>query len=131
MLKEGLISGSPDEKEEAARVLIEVIHLSSSKTLSTGKVVMLIAGPLIRVLGDRYGWSVKVATLEALVELIRKVHTHPCTVDFVAMVICLFYMWLPWLPCMFITIGWNSCEIILTSAANILSQGSWRCEPSC
>jgi HEAT repeat protein len=73
ILKEGLISGSPDEKEEAARVLIEVIHLSSSKTLSTGRVVMLIAGPLIRVLGDRYGWNVKVATLEALVELVRKV----------------------------------------------------------
>ena len=34
---------------------------------------MLIAGPLIRVLGDRYGWSVKVATLEALGELVRKV----------------------------------------------------------
>ena len=34
---------------------------------------MLIAGPLIRVLGDRYGWNVKVATLEALVELVRKV----------------------------------------------------------
>ncbi|CAI8049233.1 eIF-2-alpha kinase activator GCN1, partial [Geodia barretti] len=73
MLKEGLITGSPDEKEEAARVLIEVIHLSSTKTLSTGKVVMLIAGPLIRVLGDRYGWNIKVATLEALVELVRKV----------------------------------------------------------
>ena len=73
ILKVGLISGSPDEKEEAARVLVEVIHLASSKTLSTGKVVMLIAGPLIRVLGDRYGWSVKVATLEALVQLVRKV----------------------------------------------------------
>ncbi len=34
---------------------------------------MLIAGPLIRVLGDRYGWHVKVATLEALVQLVRKV----------------------------------------------------------
>lgn len=73
MLKEGLISGSPDEKEEAAHVLVEVIHLASPKTLSGGKVVMLIAGPLIRVLGDRYGWNVKVATLEALVELVRKV----------------------------------------------------------
>ena len=73
MLKEGLISGSPDEKEEAARVLIQVIHLSATKTLSTGRVVMLIAGPLIRVLGDRYGWNIKVATLEALVELVRKV----------------------------------------------------------
>lgn len=73
LLKEGLISGSPDEKEESARVLVEVIHLASPKTLSGGKVVMLIAGPLIRVLGDRYGWNVKVATLKALVELVRKV----------------------------------------------------------
>ena len=38
LLKEGLISGSPDEKEEAARVLVEVIHLASPKTLSSGKV---------------------------------------------------------------------------------------------
>lgn len=73
LLKEGLISGSPDEKEEAARVLVDVIHLAAPKTLSTGKVVMFIAGPLIRVLGDRYSWNVKVATLEALVELVRKV----------------------------------------------------------
>ena len=50
-----------------------MIHLAAPKTLSTGKVVMLIAGPLIRVLGDRYSWNVKVATLEALVELVRKV----------------------------------------------------------
>ena len=76
LLKEGLISGSPDEKEEAARVLVEVIHLSSPKTLSTGKAVMTIAGPLIRVLGDRYGWNVKVATLKALVELVRKVSVN-------------------------------------------------------
>ena len=89
MLKEGLISGSPDEKEEAARVLIEVIHLSSSKTLSTGRVVMLIAGPLIRVLGDRYGWNVKVATLEALVELVRKVqYMSVYTVVYMSVYVC-------------------------------------------
>ena len=73
ILKEGLLNGSPTEKEEAARVLVEVIHLSSQKTLSSGRTVMLIAGPLIRVLGDRFAWSVRVATLEALVELVRKV----------------------------------------------------------
>eukprot|EP00731_Ephydatia_muelleri_P027538 Em0019g411a len=73
VLKEGLINGTPEEKEESARVLIKVILLSSGTTLSSGKVVMLIAGPLIRVLGDRYVWSVRVATLEALVELVRKV----------------------------------------------------------
>ncbi len=43
---------------------------------------MLIAGPLIRVLGDRYGWHVKVATLEALIQLVRKVRVKGtmCTV---------------------------------------------------
>ena len=52
-----------------------VIHLSSAKTLtSSGRIVMAIAGPLIRVLGDRYSWNVKVAVLEALVELVRKVN---------------------------------------------------------
>ena len=59
---------------------MEVIHLSSPKTLSTGKAVMTIAGPLIRVLGDRYGWNVKVATLKALVELVRKVSVARPTV---------------------------------------------------
>ena len=73
MLKEGLVSGSPDEKEESARVLVDVIQLSSAKTLSSGKVVMAIAGPLIRVLGDRFSWNVKYAVLLALVILIRKV----------------------------------------------------------
>ena len=72
ILKEGLITGTPDEKEESSRVLVRVIHLTPTAVL-TGRVVMLIAGPLIRVLGDRYGWQVKVATLEALVELVRKV----------------------------------------------------------
>ena len=78
ILKEGLLNGSPAEKEEAARVLVEVIHLSSQKTLSSGRTVMLIAGPLIRVLGDRFTWSVRVATLEALVELVRKVRPNTC-----------------------------------------------------
>ena len=73
LLKEGLIGGSPDEKEEAARVLVQLIHLTAPRVLSVSKVVMMIAGPLIRVLGDRYSWNVKVATLEALVELVRKV----------------------------------------------------------
>ena len=75
MLKEGLVAGSPDEKEESARVLVDVIQLSSAKTLTSGKVVMAIAGPLIRVLGDRFSWNVKQAVLLALVKLIRKVCT--------------------------------------------------------
>lgn len=73
MLKEGLVSGSQDNKEESARCLILIIHMSSATTLTAGRVVMAIAGPLIRVLGDRYGVNVKVAVLETLVELVRKV----------------------------------------------------------
>lgn len=67
------MGGTPDEKEESARVLVDVIHLSAAKTLTSGKVVMAIAGPLIRVLGDRFSWNVKHAVLLALVTLIRKV----------------------------------------------------------
>ena len=52
-----------------------VIHLSSAKTLTSSvHIVKAIAGPLIRVLGDRYNWNVKVAVLETLVELVRKVN---------------------------------------------------------
>jgi hypothetical protein len=74
ILKEGLVSGSGQEvKEESAHCLILVIHMASPATLTSGRVVMAIAGPLIRVMGDRYGWNVKVAVLETLVELVRKV----------------------------------------------------------
>lgn len=80
MLKEGLVGGNQDNKEESARCLISVIHMSSAATLTSGRVVMAIAGPLIRVLGDRYGWNVKVAVLETLVELVRKVSNVEITI---------------------------------------------------
>ncbi|XP_019853006.1 PREDICTED: eIF-2-alpha kinase activator GCN1 isoform X2 [Amphimedon queenslandica] len=73
ILKEGLVSGNHDNKEESAHCLILVIRMSSTATLTSGRVVMAIAGPLIRVLGDRYGGNVKVSVLETLVELVRKV----------------------------------------------------------
>lgn len=75
MLKEGLVNGSPDEKEESAIVLVEMMKLAAPKTLTSGKVVMSIAGPLIRVLGDKFSWNVKQAVLSALVHLVRKVCT--------------------------------------------------------
>ena len=37
------------------------------------KCVLQLGGPLIRVYGDRHGWNVRLATLEALNELIKKV----------------------------------------------------------
>lgn len=87
MLKEGLVSGSHENKEEGARVLILVIGLSSAKTLTSGRVVMMIAGPLIRVLGDKYSWQVKVAVLEALVALVRKVLPPSCE----CIILCICY----------------------------------------
>ena len=65
VFKEGLIAGNQDDKEEGASALM----LTSSV-----HIIMAIAGPLIRVLGDRYSWNVKVAVLETLVELVRKVN---------------------------------------------------------
>ena len=78
LLKEGLVGGSssPDDKECSAQVMVDVIALSSANMLVSGRFVMSIAGPLIRVLGDRYSGGVKVAVLQALVELVRKVGTY-------------------------------------------------------
>ena len=73
MLKETLFKGSPDEREEAALALTHVIKLSSVQVLTTKNNVIQIAGPLIRLISDRFGPSVKMATLDALIELIEKV----------------------------------------------------------
>lgn len=75
LLKEGLVGGSssPEDKECSALVMVDVISLSSMNMLVSGRFVMSIAGPLIRVLGDRYSGGVKVAVLQALVQLVRKV----------------------------------------------------------
>ena len=35
--------------------------------------MLQLGGPLIRVYGDRHGWNIRLATLEALNELIKKV----------------------------------------------------------
>ena len=40
------------------------------------KCVLQLGGPLIRVYGDRHGWNIRLATLEALNELIKKVSTN-------------------------------------------------------
>eukprot|EP00117_Sycon_ciliatum_P034892 scpid3464/ scgid26544/ Translational activator GCN1; GCN1-like protein 1 len=71
MLREGLLNGPPELKEQAASGLSEVISLTTAESLKTS--VVPIAGPLIRILGDRFVWSVKVAVLDALRILITKV----------------------------------------------------------
>uniref|UniRef100_A0AAY4DUG9 TOG domain-containing protein n=1 Tax=Denticeps clupeoides TaxID=299321 RepID=A0AAY4DUG9_9TELE len=71
VLREGVLTGSPEQKEEAARTLGGVIKLTSPEALKLS--VINITGPLIRILGDRFAASVKTALLETLTLLLAKV----------------------------------------------------------
>uniref|UniRef100_A0A6Q2X9D2 TOG domain-containing protein n=1 Tax=Esox lucius TaxID=8010 RepID=A0A6Q2X9D2_ESOLU len=71
VLREGVLTGSPEQKEEAAKALGGVIKLTSAEALRPS--VVNITGPLIRILGDRFAWTVKTALLETLTLLLAKV----------------------------------------------------------
>nr|XP_005572445.2 eIF-2-alpha kinase activator GCN1 isoform X2 [Macaca fascicularis] len=71
VLREGVLTGSPEQKEEAAKALGLVIRLTSADALRPS--VVSITGPLIRILGDRFSWNVKAALLETLSLLLAKV----------------------------------------------------------
>lgn len=73
ILREGVLTGSPEQKEEAAKALGGVIKLTSPEALRPS--VVSITGPLIRILGDRFTWTVKTALLESLTLLLAKVWT--------------------------------------------------------
>lgn len=78
VLREGVLTGSPEQKEEAAKALGAVIKLTSPEALRPS--VVSITGPLIRILGDRFAWTVKTALLETLTLLLAKVCTQPLPV---------------------------------------------------
>lgn len=69
--REGILNGAPEIKEEAATGLGELIELTSVAALKPS--VVNITGPLIRILGDRYIWNVRVAILRTVVILLEKV----------------------------------------------------------
>jgi hypothetical protein len=71
VFREAILNGMPDEKENAAIGLGEVIALTSASSLQAS--VIHIAGPLIRILGDRFNSGVKAAVLETLAILLSKV----------------------------------------------------------
>lgn len=73
VLREGVLTGSPEQKEEAAKALGAVIKLTSPEALRPS--VVNITGPLIRILGDRFAWMVKTALLETLALLLAKVRS--------------------------------------------------------
>ena len=64
VFREGVLNGSPECKEKAAAGLGDVIALTSAEALKPH--VITITGPLIRILGDRFSWNVKVAILDTL-----------------------------------------------------------------
>ena len=70
-------------KESAAIGLGEVIKRTSADALKPS--VVHITGPLIRILGDRFSYGVKVALLETLALLLGKVRVRvPVSVRHVA-----------------------------------------------
>ena len=71
IFREGILNGPPEMKESAAIGLGEVIKRTSASALRPS--VVHITGPLIRILGDRFSFGVKVALLETLALLLGKV----------------------------------------------------------
>ncbi|KAF8792212.1 eIF-2-alpha kinase activator GCN1 like protein [Argiope bruennichi] len=71
IFREAILNGVAEDKEQAAQGLGEVIKLTSADALKSS--VVVITGPLIRILGDRYNWPIKVALLETLALLLAKV----------------------------------------------------------
>jgi len=70
MFLQGLMFGSPDIREQAAKGLGELITLTTSTALKP--FVLTITGPLIRIIGDRFVWQVKSAILQTLSILLDK-----------------------------------------------------------
>ncbi|KAL0893484.1 hypothetical protein ABMA27_013683 [Loxostege sticticalis] len=71
LFRESILNGLPEDKENAALMLGEVIKLTSASAIQP--CVVHITGPLIRILGDRFNSSVKAAVLETLASLLSKV----------------------------------------------------------
>ncbi|XP_005111057.1 eIF-2-alpha kinase activator GCN1 [Aplysia californica] len=71
IFREGLLNGAAEVKEAAALGLGEVIAVTGADALKPS--VVNITGPLIRILGDRFAWSLKVAVLDTLSMLLVKV----------------------------------------------------------
>ncbi|XP_033102350.1 eIF-2-alpha kinase activator GCN1-like [Anneissia japonica] len=71
IFREGILNGPQEAKEIAASGLSDVIRFTSVTALKPQ--VLNITGPLIRILGDRFVWNVKVAVLDTLALLLGKV----------------------------------------------------------
>eukprot|EP00753_Platysulcus_tardus_P005743 PLAT13672.1.p1 GENE.PLAT13672.1~~PLAT13672.1.p1 ORF type:complete len:1322 (+),score=843.05 PLAT13672.1:114-3968(+) len=66
----GLLHGSPEVREAAAQGLGDLIAMTDAKSLRP--FLMKLAGPLIRIVSDRFPWQVKAAILATMGALIDK-----------------------------------------------------------
>jgi hypothetical protein len=71
ILREGVLSGGVEIKEVAANCIGQAIQMSDEIGLKAH--VVNIAGPLIRVLGEKHPAPVKIAAMNALIRLLEKV----------------------------------------------------------
>ena len=71
IFREGILNGTPESKESASLGLAEAIRCTSPEALKPS--VVFITGPLIRILGDRFAHTVKVAMLDVVSLLLVKV----------------------------------------------------------
>lgn len=72
--REAVLNGSAEMKEQATVGMGELIMLSTEEALKPS--VINVTGPLIRILGDRYGHALKCAVLDTLTLLLAKVGPH-------------------------------------------------------
>ncbi|CAG0913373.1 unnamed protein product [Notodromas monacha] len=72
--QQSILNGTPEQKELAAVGMGEIIRLTSAEALKPS--VVSITGPLIRVLSDRFGYTLKVEVLVTLSLLMDKVGQH-------------------------------------------------------